>query len=101
MNCACPSCKRDITYAERGAGRLLVCPFCSARMILPELSGPPTARLLRRPPKPPMFGIRIHPVAGVVILLLLVVLGLLVAFMTNPNFLPAFNPFPDSLGPRH
>ena len=97
MNCDCPACHRAITYAERGAGCVMVCPHCSARMILPELSGPPRARLLRRPPKPPLFGIKIHPVVGVVLLLLLVAVGLLIAFASNPNFLPALNPFPGSV----
>ena len=84
----------------------MVCPHCAARIVLPELSGPPTARLLmRRPPKPPLFGIKIHPVVGVLLLLLFVAVGLLIAFASNPNFLPAINPFPGSvpttLDPRH
>ncbi len=73
-------------------------------MILPELSGPPIARLLRPPPKPPIFGIRIHPLAGLVGLILLVAVGLLIAFASNRNFLPAINPFPGavpSFDPRH
>ena len=104
MNCDCPACRRAITYAEQDAGYLLVCPHCSARMILPAPSGPPIARLLRRPPKPPLFGIRIHPVAAVAMILLLVALGLLIAFVSNPNFMPSINPFPGSvpsLDPRH
>ena len=75
----------------------MVCPHCSARMILPELSGPPTARLLRRPPKPPVFGIKIHPLAGLALLLLLVAVGLLIAFANHQNFLPALNPLPGSV----
>ena len=70
-----------------------ICPQCSARMILPEPGSPPVARLLRRPPKPPIFGIRLHPLAVVGILLLLVAVGLLIAFASNPNFLPGLNPF--------
>ena len=97
MNCDCPSCRRAITYVEQDAGHPKVCPHCSVRMILPELSGPPTARLLRRPPKPPIFGIRIHPLVGLGVLLLLVAVGLLIAFASNPNFLPALNPFPNAL----
>ena len=80
-----------------------MCPHCDAGMILPELSGPPTARLLPRPPKPPLFGIRIHPVVGIALLIFLVAVGLFIAFASNPNFLPAINPFPQSatLDPRH
>ena len=96
MNCNCPACQRAITYPEQAAGCMEACPHCSARMILPELSGPQVARLLRRPPKPPVFGIRIHPLAAVIILVLLVAVGLLIAFASNPNFLPTFNPFQNS-----
>ena len=66
-------------------------------MILPELSGPPTARLVRRPPKPPIFGIKIHPMLGLALLALLVAVGLLIAFASNPNFLPSLNPFPGAV----
>jgi len=97
MNCDCPSCRRPITYTEQDAGCVEVCPHCSVRMILPELSGPPTARLLRRPPKPPVFGIKIHPLVAMGVLLLLVAVGFLIAFASDPNFLPAWNPFASSL----
>ena len=105
MNCDCPSCRRVLTYGAQDAGHLEVCPHCSARMILPEPGGPPVARLLRRPPKPPVFGIQIHPLAGLAIFVLLVAMGLLIACATNPNFLPGFNPFggslPAALDPRN
>ena len=53
-----------------------------------------TKQLLRRPPpRPPLFGMRIHPVVGIVAVLLLVAVGLLIAFASNPNFLPQVNPF--------
>ena len=53
-----------------------------------------TKRILRRPPpKPPFFGIRIHPAVAVMAVLLLVAVGLLIAFASNPNFLPQVNPF--------
>lgn len=53
-----------------------------------------TKQLLRRPPpKPPLFGMHIHPVVGIVAVLLLVAVGLLIAFASNPNFLPQVNPF--------
>ena len=47
----------------------------------------------RRPPRPPIFGIRIHPVVMLLLILALVGVGLLIAFASNPNFLPTFNPF--------
>ncbi|HWN94737.1 MAG TPA: hypothetical protein VNT99_06880 [Methylomirabilota bacterium] len=61
------------------------------------MSGPPIARLLPRPPKPPLFGIRIHPLAGLGVLIFLVAVGLLIALASDPNFLPAINPFPGSV----
>ena len=47
----------------------------------------------RPPPKPPFFGIRIHPVVVVILFLVLVAVGMLIAFASNPNFLPSYNPF--------
>jgi len=99
MTCNCPSCSRAITYAEFEAGDGHICPHCDARMVLPD-AGSPMPRLLPRPPKPPLFGIRIHPVVGVALLILLVAFGLLIAFASNPNFMPAFNPFPGAPDPR-
>ena len=78
------------------AGYLHFCPHCSACVILPEIHGTAIARLMPRPPKPPLFGIRVHPLAAVAMLVLLVALGLLIAFAGNPNLLPSINPFPGS-----
>jgi len=53
-------------------------------------------RPMRPPPKPPkrpFFGIKIHPVVAMIFFLLLVGVGILIAFASNPNFLPAYNPF--------
>ena len=50
-------------------------------------------RPFRPPPKPPIFGIRVHPVVGVIVFILLVGAGVLIALATNPNWLPAYNPF--------
>ena len=96
MNCNCPACQQLLSYAEPAGGFVHICPHCSVRMILPAPGEPPVARLLRRPPKPPIFGIRIHPLAAVAILLLLVAVGLLIVFASNPNFLPTSNPIQNS-----
>ena len=50
-------------------------------------------RPLRPPPKQPFFGIKIHPVVMLLFLLALIGIGMLIAFASNPNFLPAYNPF--------
>ena len=54
---------------------------------------PPRPVLRRPPPKPPLFGIRIHPVVGAIVILTLVGIGLLIALASNPRFLPEINPF--------
>ncbi len=83
-----------MSFPDEAAGYMHVCPHCAERMILPGPGGPPQARLLRRPPRPPIFGLRIHPLVLLGALLALVAAGLIIALATNPNFLPGFNPFP-------
>lgn len=45
------------------------------------------------PPRPPLFGIRIHPIVGLLVIIALVGVALLICFAANPNFMPQLNPF--------
>jgi len=44
------------------------------------------------PPRPPLFGIRVHPVAGFLIALAIVGIVVLIVCATNTNFMLRVNP---------
>jgi hypothetical protein len=68
------------------------------RLLFPMKEKEETIRILRRPPpKPPLFGIRIHPVVGIIAVLFLVAVRFLIACASNPNFLPKVNPFSSAI----
>jgi len=45
------------------------------------------------PPRPPLFGMRIHPAVLIVVTIILVGVALLICCGANPNFIPKWNPF--------
>ena len=62
------------------------------------------APAVKRPPMPPrrpIFGIRVHPLAGVAVALALIGAVILVICASDATFLPQFNPFSDlQVGPQ-
>jgi hypothetical protein len=53
----------------------------------PQLRRPPM------PPRPPLLGIRVHPVVLIIVIVALIGIAVLIAMAGNHNVLPRFNPF--------
>ena len=63
-------------------------------------SEPQAVRRPPMPPRPPLFGIRVHPVVGFLVALAIVGAVVLILCATNSNFMPQFNPFATMLDPH-
>ena len=45
-----------------------------------------------KPPRRPIFGVRLSPAIIIAAILFFMLLGLLICFMTDPNFMPRWRP---------